>query len=148
MPGIGFCIVALFGITLGTLYQKKYCQKLDLHVNMIAQYVASVLFLLPVALIWESYDIQWTPPLLLVLVWLVFVLSIGAVFLLIWLIRVGEAGRVSALFFLVPPVVAFEAWFLFDEPLTVTVIAGTVLSIVGVSIVSGVFERFKFQKTE
>jgi len=148
LPGIGFCIVALFGITLGTLYQKKYCQKLDLHVNMIAQYVASVLFLLPVALIWESYDIQWTPPLLLVLVWLVFVLSIGAVFLLIWLIRVGEAGRVSALFFLVPPVVAIEAWFLFDEPLTVKVIAGTVLSIVGVSIVSGVFERFKFQKTE
>jgi len=141
VKGIGFCIAALIGITLGTLYQKRFCQTLDLHINMIAQYVASVLFLLPFALIWESYAIEWTPRLLFVLIWLVFVLSIGAVFLLIWLIKVGEAGRVSTLFFLVPPVVAIEAWLLFDEPLTLKVIAGTALCIVGVAIVSGVFIR-------
>jgi len=108
--GIGFCLAALIGITLGTLYQKRFCQKLDLHFNMIAQYVASVLFLVPFALVWESYSISWTTQLILVLFWLVFVLSISAVFLLMWLIKVGEAGRVSTLFFLVPPVVAVEAW--------------------------------------
>lgn len=143
VKGIGFCITALFGITLGTLYQKRFCQTLDLHINMIAQYVASVLFLVPIALMWESYAIDWTPKLLFVLVWLVFVLSIGAVFLLIWLIKVGEAGRVSTLFFLVPPVVAIEAWLLFDEPLTLKVVAGTALCIVGVGIVSGVFNRLR-----
>jgi len=136
--GIAFCVAALFGITLGTLYQKRYCQTLDLHFNMIAQYVASVLFLTPFALAWESYTINWTVQLLFVLFWLVVVLSIGAVFLLMWLIKVGEAGRVSTLFFLVPPVVAVEAWFLFNEPLTLNVIAGTMLCIAGVAIVSGV----------
>ena len=141
LKGIGFCVAALFGITLGTLYQKRFCQSLDLHVNMIAQYVASVVFLLPFALVWESFAIDWTPKLLLVLVWLVFVLSIGAVFLLMWLIKVGEAGRVSTLFFLVPPVVAIEAWWLFDEPMTLTIIIGTALCILGVAIVSGVFGR-------
>lgn len=138
VKGIGFCVTALFGITFGTLYQKRFCQNLDLHFNMMAQYVASVLFLIPFALVWESYSIDWTPQLVWVLFWLVIVLSIGAVFLLMWLINVGEAGRVSTLFFLVPPVVAIEAWFLFDEPLTVNVILGTSLCIVGVAIVSGV----------
>jgi len=146
IKGIGFCVAALFGITLGTLYQKRFCQHLDLHFNMMAQYVASVLFLLPFALMWESYSIDWTPKLLLVLTWLVFVLSIGAVFLLMWLIQVGEAGRVSTLFFLVPPVVAIEAWVLFNEPLTLFVIAGTMMSIIGVAIVSGVFDRLKIKR--
>ena len=141
LQGVGFCITALFGITLGTLYQKRFCQSLDLHINMIAQYAASVLFLLPFALTWESYAIDWTPKLLLVMAWLVFVLSIGAVFLLMWLIKVGEAGRVSTLFFLVPPVVAIEAWLLFDEPLTLKVIVGTAMSIAGVAIVSGVLKK-------
>lgn len=136
LSGIAFCIAALFGITLGTIYQKKFCHSLDLHINMITQYVASAVFLLPFALVWESYSINWTVKLSLVLVWLVLVLSIGAVFLLMWLIRVGEAGRVSTLFFLVPPVVAIEAWALFREPLTPGVIAGTFLCIGGVAIVS------------
>ena len=141
--GIGFCVAALIGITLGTLYQKRFCQKIDLHFNMIAQYIASALFLLPFALTWESYSIDWTPKLQLVMVWLVLVLSLGAVFLLMWLIKVGEAGRVSTLFFLVPPVVAIEAWWLFDEPLTLSVIAGTMLCIVGVAIVSGSFSQWR-----
>ena len=143
LKGIGFCVAALIGITLGTLYQKRFCQKLDLHINMMSQYVASTLFLLPFALTWESYSIDWTPKLLAVLGWLVIVLSIGAVFLLMWLIKVGEAGRVSTLFFLVPPVVALEAWILFDEPLTLKVIAGTLLCIIGVAIVSGALARLR-----
>lgn len=143
LTGIGFCVAALIGITLGTLYQKRFCQTLDLHINMMTQYVASTLFLLPFALTWESYSIDWTPKLLAVMVWLVFVLSIGAVFLLMWLIKVGEAGRVSTLFFLVPPVVALEAWILFGEPLTWKVIAGTLLCIVGVAIVSGMLTKLK-----
>ncbi len=148
LQGIGFCVAALLGITIGTLYQKRFCQSLDLHINMIVQYVASVLFLLPFALIWESYTIDWTPKLIAVLVWLVFVLSIGAVFLLMWLIKMGEAGRVSTLFFLVPPVVAIEAWILFDEPLTLYVIIGTLLCIFGVAIVSGVFSKFQQSTTK
>jgi drug/metabolite transporter (DMT)-like permease len=143
LKGIGFCVAALIGITLGTLYQKRFCQQLDLHINMMSQYVASSLFLLPFALTWESYSIDWTSNLVAVMVWLVFVLSIGAVFLLMWLIKVGEAGRVSTLFFLVPPVVAIEAWILFDEPLTAKVIAGTLLCIVGVAVVSGVLAKIR-----
>lgn len=134
--GIAFCVAALIGITLGTIYQKKFCHSLDLHINMAVQYIAAALFLLPVALIWETFSIEWTTHLVLVLAWLVFGLSIGAVFLLMWLIRAGEAGRVSALFFLVPPVVALEAWVLFREPLTLGVIAGTILCIAGVAIVA------------
>lgn len=135
LTGIGFCVSALLGITLGTLYQKKFCQSMDLHINMISQYVASTLFLLPIALVGESFSINWTVNLVLVMAWLIIVLSIGAVFLLMWLLSAGEAGRVSTLFFLVPPVVAIEAWILFNEPLTATIIIGTAISITGVAIV-------------
>lgn len=141
LTGISFCISALLGITLGTLYQKRFCQSMDLHINMISQYVASTLFLLPFAFLGESFSIDWTTKLVLVMAWLVVVLSIGAVFLLMWLINAGEAGRVSTLFFLVPPVVAIEAWILFNEPLTTTIIIGTALSITGVAIVANVFSR-------
>jgi drug/metabolite transporter (DMT)-like permease len=141
IKGIGFCIAALFGITLGTLYQKRFCQSLDLRINMLSQYIASTLFLVPIAFVWESYSIEWNQKLILVMAWLVIVLSIGAVFLLMWLIKVGEAGRVSTLFFLVPPVVALEAWILFSEPLSIMVISGTLLCIAGVAVVSGVFTR-------
>jgi len=136
LTGIGFCVSALLGITLGTLYQKKFCQSMDLHINMISQYVASTLFLLPIALVGESFSINWTVNLVLVMAWLIIVLSIGAVFLLMWLLNAGEAGRVSTLFFLVPPVVAIEAWILFNEPLTATIIIGTAISITGVAIVA------------
>ncbi len=147
VSGVGFCVTALFGITLGTLYQKKFCHSLELHINMIVQYIAASVFLLPFAFFSESFSIDWSPRLVFVLAWLVFVLSIGAVFLLMWLIRAGEAGRVSTLFFLVPPVVAIEAWFLFGERLTLNVVAGTALTIFGVAVVSGVLRRPPVIKT-
>lgn len=136
LGGIVFCFAALLGITFGTLYQKRFCQSIDSHTNMIVQYIAASLFLLPIVLFQDAGSIDWTPKLVVVMLWLVFVLSIGTIFLLMWLIKVGEAGRVSTLFFLVPPVVAFEAWILFDEPLTPLVILGTLLTIIGVAIVS------------
>lgn len=139
--GIGFCVSGLFGITLGTLYQKRFCQNMDLHINMAIQYFASALFLLPFAAYVETFSLTWSGQLVLVLIWLIFVLSIAAVFLLMWLIKEGEASKVSTLFFLVPPVVAIEAWILFDEPLTWRVITGMSLAVLGVAVVNGLLQR-------
>jgi drug/metabolite transporter (DMT)-like permease len=64
------------------------------------------------------------------------VLSIGAITLLFTLIRQGAAGKVASLFYLVPPVTALMAWFLFGETLGLFGILGMAVAAVGVALVN------------
>ena len=75
---------------------------------------------------------QWVPAFLFALGWSVLVLSVGAITLLYWLLRHGAAANVARLFYLVPPVTALEAYFLFGETLDALALAGMVLICVGV----------------
>ena len=67
--------------------------------------------------------------------WSVLGLSIGAMFLMFTLIRRGSATRVASLFYLVPPVTALQAWWLFGEPFGATAAVGTALTAIGVALV-------------
>jgi len=133
--GLLLCIGALMGITIGAVYQKRFCSNTPVLPSVTIQYIASVAVLLPLALLTETLQFDWQPRFIFSLAWLIFVLSLGAVFILMWLIRRGEAGRVATLFYLVPPVVAIEAWVLFDETLSIMLMVGTGLCIVGVGVV-------------
>jgi len=130
-----FCFFALMGITLGTLYQKRYCASIPLVSGAAVQYVAVSLALFPLTFMFESRSLEWTPTFIFALGWLVLVLSLGAVLLLMYLLRHGEAGQVASLFYLVPPIVALEAWLLFGEQLSALAIAGFVLCAMGVALV-------------
>jgi drug/metabolite transporter (DMT)-like permease len=66
---------------------------------------------------------------------LVFVLSIGAISMLYLLIRQGAASKVTSLFYLVPPVVAIEAYFMFGETLDFSDIIGMAVAVSGVALV-------------
>jgi len=72
---------------------------------------------------------------ILTLGWLVLILSIAAILLLMALIKKGEASRVASLFYLVPPVTALQALWLFDERLPLLGLAGMVIAIIGVVMV-------------
>lgn len=133
--GLTLCAIALLGISIGTIYQKKFCTSFDLLPSVCLQYIASALFLLILSMFFEYRDIFWSTRFILALTWLVGVLSLGAVVLLMWLIRMGEAGKVASLFYLVPPAVAVEAWLLFDERLSLIAIGGMLLCVIGVAMV-------------
>ncbi len=133
--GLLLCVASLLAITIGSVYQKRFCSGIPLLPSVTIQYIASVVFLLPLALRFETLQFNWAPVFIFTLVWLVLVLSLGAVFILMWLIQQGEAGRVATLFYLVPPVVALEAWVLFDEKFSVSILVGTVMCIAGVAVV-------------
>jgi len=133
--GLMLCVVSLMGISVGTIYQKKYCTQYDLLPSVCIQYIASALFLLILSSLFEYQDIYWSTRFILAMVWLIGVLSLGAVVLLMWLIRIGEAGKVASLFYLVPPVVAVEAWILFDEQLSFIAIGGMLVCVLGVALV-------------
>lgn len=133
--GLLFCVFSLIGISVGTIYQKKYCSNVSLLPAVFIQYIANAIFLLPVAVRFETMVIDWSIHFIFALAWLVLVLSLGAVVLLMWLIRRGDASQVASLFYLVPPFAAIEAWLLFDEQLTVTGILGIALCVFGVALV-------------
>ena len=126
---------SLIGISAGTVYQKKFCSNYDLLAGICIQYLANGLFMLTLALILEQRVVEWTGQFLISLLWLVLVLSIGAVLLLMWLIRIGESSHVASLFYLVPPCVAIQAWLLFGETFSVTDAIGLTLCVLGVALV-------------
>lgn len=129
---LGWIVLALVGITLGTLYQKNYCQPQPLLAATFIQYLSGLLVMLPVALLTETTQVQWHPEFVGALVWSVLVLSVGAILLLMLMIQAGEATRTASYFYLVPPVTALQAWLLFDEQLTVIALIGMVITVIGV----------------
>ncbi len=135
VPGLVLCSASLLGISIGTVYQKKISGSIDLLPAVFIQYIGAALFLLPLALWLEPMQIEWNKEFILATVWLVFVLSIGAVLLLMKLIRSADAGNVASLFYLVPPLTAFEAYLLFGEQLSHWAIAGMALCVAGVAMV-------------
>ncbi|MEZ5890612.1 MAG: DMT family transporter [Xanthobacteraceae bacterium] len=129
-------VCALIGITIGTLYQKRFGGGIDWRAALIIQYAAAgVLFALG-SLLFESQRIEWTIELIAALAWLVLVLSLGAVWLLYFLIRRSAATRVTSLFYLTPAVTALLAWLMFGEHLGVLALVGRGVCVTGVFLVN------------
>jgi drug/metabolite transporter (DMT)-like permease len=129
-------ILSLIGITLGTLYQKRYCGGIDWRAGNLIQYIgAGVLFTLG-AFAFETREIHWTGELIFAMAWLVLVGSIAAVGLMYWLIRRSTATGFASLFYLVPVVTAFFAYNLFGERLDSISILGMVVCAGGVALVN------------
>lgn len=129
-------LVALLGITAGTLYQKRYCPDLDLRSGTAIQYVTTLVVLTPIAWLADPQPVRWTTEFVLALTWLSVVLSLGAISLLFVLIRRGRVSRVASLFYLVPPTAATYAWLLFGETLGPAALAGMVVIVAGVALVN------------
>ena len=134
--GWAACFLSLIGITVGTLYQKRYCGRIDWRTGLFVQYVgAGVLFALG-AIVFETHKIHWTGELIFAMAWLVLVLSIAAVALMYWLIRRSAATGFASLFYLVPVVTAVLAYILFGERLDAISLLGMVVCAGGVVLVN------------
>ncbi|WP_372394496.1 DMT family transporter [Azospirillum sp. HJ39] len=133
---LGYALVSLVGITLGTLYQKRHGGGMDLRSGTAIQYAATALALAIAAPMVETMHVEWTGEFVFALLWLCFVLSVGAIFLLFALIRRGAAAKVASLFYLTPPVTALVAWVLFGEKLGIVALAGMAVAVCGVALVN------------
>ncbi|KGF70959.1 peptide ABC transporter ATP-binding protein [Hoeflea sp. BAL378] len=125
-------VVAMASVTSGTLYQKRHLQEGDLRAIASLQYVGGCLVVMPLALLIEPLRIDWNLEFALAMAWSVLGLSLVSIMLLLYLIRRGQVSRAASLTYLVPPAVAIESWFLFGEELTVPMILGTVIVVIGV----------------
>lgn len=134
--GIACALVALLGITAGTLYQKRHGGGMNLITGSFLQFAAVGLAYLPVALVFESMRIDWTGDFIFALVWLTLVLSIGAISLFHLMIRRGAAAKVASLFYLTPAVTAVLAYLIFGDTLAPLAIAGMIIGAIGVFLVT------------
>ncbi len=132
---VALCVFALFGISLGTVYQKNFGQGVPLFAATATQYIAAATVMGVIAPFWGSMAIEWSGEFIVAMAWLIIALSLLAIALLSYLISKGAASQVASLFYLVPPVVAFEAWLLFDEKLGLQALAGLVLVMIAVRLV-------------
>ena len=138
--GLGFLSIAgvtcaLAGITLGTLNQKKHGMSGDLVVLTAIQYVSAFTAALILALGTETMVVQWTGEFVLAMLWLVTVLSIGAISLLLMMIRASAVSKVTSLFYLIPAVTAVMAAMFFGEILNWLQLFGIVLVMVAVFLI-------------
>ena len=128
--------VSLVSITLGTLYQRRYCNSIDWRSGNLVQYAVVTVFFTAAAFLFEQRVVHWTTEFILALAWLAVALSIGSIGLLYWLIRHQAATSVASLFYLVPAVTAVMAYALFDERLDAIAIAGMVACAAAVFLVN------------
>jgi drug/metabolite transporter (DMT)-like permease len=129
-------VVSLIGITLGTLYQKRFCGNIDWRSGNLVQYFGALVLFSAGAFAFETRVIHWSGELVFAIAWLVIVLSLAAVGLMYWLIRRSAATGFASLFYLVPVVTALMAYGLFGEKLDAVSIAGMVICAAGVVIVN------------
>ena len=133
--GVIGILVALVGSTTATLLQKKIGADVPLIAGTAYQYLASGLILAIAAVATGGTHIQWSGKFILAFIWLIAVLSVGAILLLLWLLNQGSAASVSSLFYLIPPATALEAFFLFGEKVNTQGFLGIGITALGVWLV-------------
>ena len=133
--GVIGILVALIGSTAATLLQKKIGADVPLISGTAYQYLASGLVLGIAAVATGGTRIHWSGQFIVAFVWLIAVLSVGAILLLLWLLNTGSAASVSSLLYLIPPATALEAFFLFGEKVNTQGFLGIGITALGVWLV-------------
>lgn len=128
---LGWTIFSLISITVGTLYQKRFVEPVDVRVGNGIGLAGAAVVCLPFALL-DTAPIILHPQLMFAMGWAVLGLSLGGSSLFYLLVQRGAATSVTSLLYLVPPTTAAIAWLLFDEHISLVTIAGTLLCAMGV----------------
>src|ERR1700726_4208068 len=128
--------VSLVSITLGTLYQRRYCGKIDWRAGNLVQYITVTVLYAAAAALFETNVVRWTGEFLLALAWLAVVLSIGSIGLLYWLIRHSAASSGGGLVYLVPSVTSVMGYGRFGGRTETVAILGMVACAAAVFLVN------------
>lgn len=134
--GLATVTLGLVGITVGTLYQKRFCGGFDLRAATVIQNATAGLVMLPLALLNEDLHVTWSAGFVFALSWLCLVLSVASTILFLYLLRHGAASRIASFFYLVPPVTALMAFLFFGEILGPVALIGIAVTAVGVALVN------------
>jgi drug/metabolite transporter (DMT)-like permease len=128
--------VSLVGVTFGTLYQRKFCPRVDLRSAALIQFAVCVAVLAPLGWAVEGLAIAWAWQMLAAIVFLVIFGSILGVNALHTLMRRGAATKVTSLLYLTPIIAVVLEFALFGVVPTVLMVTGMVIACLGVALVN------------
>ena len=134
-PAVFLSLICVLSISVGTLYQKRFCASVDLRSGTMIQLIMAAVMMWGISSWFETGHVEWTGTFVFALLWSVLVLSVGAYTLLWWLVRRKTATNVVSLFFLMPPVTAVFDWLLFDQRVSLITLMGIVIAVAGIVIV-------------
>jgi len=133
--GVFWSVVALLGLSFGSLYQKKYCTGMNLYSGGAIQTLSSTILVIPF-LFFEDIHITWNSDFTIALLYMAVGVSIGALSLLYIMIKNGEVSKVSSIFYLVPVSAAVVSYFLLGEKMEYSVIVGIITVIIGMTLIN------------
>jgi len=134
-PAVFLSLLCVLSISIGTLYQKRFCASVDLRSGTMIQLIMAAVMMWGISSWFETGYVEWTGTFVFALMWSVLVLSVGAYTLLWWLVRRKAATNVVSLFFLMPPVTAVFDWLLFDQRVSLVTMMGIAIAVAGIAIV-------------
>lgn len=134
--GLFFGLFGLISITLGTLYQKRFCAAYDVRTSVTVQNIFACGLMLVLAGLFETMAVEWTGQFLFALLWSAIGLSVIAIMLYYLLVARGAAAKVTSLIYLSPPTTAVMGYLAFGEVLSALVLGGMALAMVGVWLVN------------
>ena len=123
--------LCLLSITIGTIYQKRFCATEDIPATNAIQLGLSAVACGIASLALEDGAVEWAGELVFAIGWQVILLSGLAWSLFYWLLRQGETTRVTSMFYLMAPCTALMGWLLFGETFGPPGAAGLVVAVAG-----------------
>jgi drug/metabolite transporter (DMT)-like permease len=133
--GIFCSVIALLGLSFGSLYQKKYCTDMNLYSGGAIQTLSSTILVIPF-LFFEEIHITWNGEFIIALFYMAVGVSIGALSLLYIMIKNGEVSKVSSIFYLVPVSAAIVSYFLLGDKIEFSEIIGIITIIIGIILIN------------
>ncbi|MFI9507148.1 DMT family transporter [Nocardia sp. NPDC052566] len=131
LTGLALCGVGLLGLSLGTVYQKRFVPTVDSRAATAVHMMASA----PVAglLAWATGQLHiWDGGRFAAsLVWMVLINSMVGFLMFNWMLRRWDATKVSRLLFATPAATAILAWLAVGQPLRPLTIAGLAVGLIG-----------------
>jgi drug/metabolite transporter (DMT)-like permease len=132
LASVGMSILGLLGLSIGSLYQKKYCADMNIYVGGMIQSLVSGLICIGLLPFYGGYSVEWSPEFIGALLFMSIGVSIGALSLLYLMISAGDVSKVASVFYLVPVSAAIPAYFFFGETFDIFTLSGACVVALGV----------------
>ena len=133
--GILYSFIALFGLSIGNIYQKKFCLNMNLFSGGAIQTLASTILVLPF-LYNEEIKVIWNADFIIALLYMSVGVSIGALSLLYIMIKKADVSKVSSIFYLVPLSAVFISYILFDVQIDLVTILGIIIVLFAIVLIN------------
>jgi drug/metabolite transporter (DMT)-like permease len=124
--------MSIVSVTVGTYHQKIYIRQTDLRTLIAYQYIGALMVMFPAAMLLEPMYFELQAVTTFALAWSVLGISIFSMILYLFMTRHGSITKVASLIYLIPPIVAVQAWLIFGETLNILQLLGMALVVVGV----------------